>query len=117
MKRQPKRIQRKRTKGWRLPKGAICVSRPSRFGNPFNWHRFGRRKAKSLFRRLVTHRMFCPEMERYGGFAAVIALCSTRTWILAHLHELRDHDLCCWCRLDAACHADVLLELANKEMP
>ena len=27
--------------------------------------------------------------------------------------ELRGKDLACWCELDQACHADVLLELAN----
>ena len=31
----PKRIQLKRTKGWRKPEGAVVVSRPSRWGNPF----------------------------------------------------------------------------------
>lgn len=31
----PKRIQRKRTKGWRMPPGAVYVGRPSRWGNPF----------------------------------------------------------------------------------
>lgn len=28
--------------------------------------------------------------------------------------ELRGHDLACWCPLDAVCHADVLLEVANR---
>lgn len=27
--------------------------------------------------------------------------------------ELRGKDLACWCKLDCACHADVLLEIAN----
>jgi hypothetical protein len=31
----PLRIQRKRTKGWRMPEGAVYVGRPSRWGNPF----------------------------------------------------------------------------------
>lgn len=31
----PQRIQLKRTKGWRKPMGAIVVSRPSKWGNPF----------------------------------------------------------------------------------
>ncbi|WP_234798123.1 DUF4326 domain-containing protein, partial [Mycobacteroides chelonae] len=31
----PQRIQRKRVKGWRKPEGAIVVTRPSRWGNPF----------------------------------------------------------------------------------
>ena len=33
-----RRIQRKRTKGWRMPKGAVYVGRPSPWGNPFPWH-------------------------------------------------------------------------------
>ena len=31
----PVRIQRKRIKGWRAPKGAVYVGRGSRWGNPF----------------------------------------------------------------------------------
>ena len=31
----PRRIQLRRTRGWRLPASAIVVSRPSRWGNPF----------------------------------------------------------------------------------
>ena len=31
----PKRIQRKRTKGWKMPDGAVYVGRPTKFGNPF----------------------------------------------------------------------------------
>lgn len=37
----------------------------------------------------------------------------TRRIILDRLHELRGHDLVCWCPLDSPCHADVLLELAD----
>ena len=29
--------------------------------------------------------------------------------------ELRGKDLMCWCRLDQACHADVLLRIANQQ--
>lgn len=29
------------------------------------------------------------------------------------LEPLRGKDLCCWCKMDQPCHADVLLELAN----
>jgi hypothetical protein len=31
----PQRIQRKRTKGWRMPEGAVYVGRGSYWGNPF----------------------------------------------------------------------------------
>jgi hypothetical protein len=32
----PKRIQRRRTKGWRLPEGAVCVTPPGKWRNPFH---------------------------------------------------------------------------------
>ncbi len=31
---KPKRIQRKRTKGWRMPANAVYVGRPTKWGNP-----------------------------------------------------------------------------------
>lgn len=31
----PKRIQRRRTKGWRMPPNTVYVGRPTRWGNPF----------------------------------------------------------------------------------
>src|SRR5947207_111781 len=31
----PQRIQRRRTKGWRMPAGAVSVTRPGPWGNPF----------------------------------------------------------------------------------
>ena len=31
----PKRIQRKRTKGWRKPENTVIVDRTSKWGNPF----------------------------------------------------------------------------------
>ena len=31
----PRRIQLRRTKGWRKPSGAVVVSRPSKWGNPW----------------------------------------------------------------------------------
>ena len=31
----PERIQLRRTKGWRMPEGAVYVGRPTMLGNPF----------------------------------------------------------------------------------
>lgn len=31
----PERIQRRRSKGWRMPEGAIYVGRPTKWGNPY----------------------------------------------------------------------------------
>lgn len=35
MKPAPKRIQRRRTKGWKMPRNTISVARPGPFGNPY----------------------------------------------------------------------------------
>lgn len=41
-----------------------------------------------------------------------------RAFFMDRVAELRGKNLACWCALDAPCHADVLLELANpKEAP
>lgn len=31
----PQRVQRKRTKGWRMPEGVVYVGRGTAWGNPF----------------------------------------------------------------------------------
>lgn len=37
--------------------------------------------------------------------------------VLRHaLPALRGLSLACWCRLDQPCHADVLMELANRPL-
>lgn len=36
--------------------------------------------------------------------------------LLAAISELRGKNLACWCPLDQPCHADVLLDLANREV-
>jgi hypothetical protein len=46
----PKRIQRKRTKGWRMPEGAVYVGRPTKWGNPFDVATYGRDLAIRNFR-------------------------------------------------------------------
>jgi hypothetical protein len=35
----PKRIQRKRTPGWKMPPNTIYVGRPTKWGNPFDFRR------------------------------------------------------------------------------
>ena len=93
----PKRIQRKRTKGWRMPDGAVYVGRPTKWGNRYRVGRDGDADR-------------C--VSRY------LAEISGNIWTFPapkHIKaELRGKDLVCWCPLDQPCHADVLLELANK---
>lgn len=90
----PKRIQRKRARGWKMPPNTVYVGRPSKWGNPF--------KPDSSFGLRMCVRMY-------------------RTWIEIgkntlrdELSELRGKNLACWCPLDQPCHADILLELANR---
>lgn len=99
----PERIQRKRTKGWRMPPNTVYVGRPSIFGNPFavsaDYSQF---RAYADFKRWIEG-----EMGTGGGGLR-------RMKLLYMLPKLRGKDLACWCPLDQSCHADILLEIANR---
>ena len=98
----PKRIQRKRTPGWRLPEGAICVDRSSKWGNPYHIGAPDPMFTGNILTAEDAVRMF----EWY----AVAQLFRDPH----HFDALRGNDLACFCPLDQPCHADVLLRLANK---
>jgi hypothetical protein len=90
----PERIQRRRTRGWRMPEGAVYVGRPSPFGNPFPAAKYGHEGAVILYRAWIR------QPDQFGLRSRI-------------RRELRGRDLVCWCPLTVACHADVLLEVAN----
>jgi hypothetical protein len=101
--RKPKRIQRKRTKGYRLPPGAVYVGRPTRWGNPFEvGQTFSPEEAVDAF---VVH------LSSYFGWRgraiarAFYPLPVESTEFRDWLAPLRGHDLACWCALAAPCHA------------
>lgn len=89
---KPRVLNRKDTKDY--PAGAFYVARPSIYGNPFLIGRDGTREEV---------------IEKYKEY-------------LENNHQLRDmfkkhlkgKDLVCWCA-PKACHADVLLEIANED--
>lgn len=107
----PKRIQRKRTKGWRMPDNTVYVGRPTKWGNPFtlddNSHDYDQND-------------LCTAKFRVFLFRPDLVTCENKKYHLIDIYrdisELRGKDLACWCPLDKPCHADVLLELANKEL-
>ena len=107
----PVRIQRRRIKGWRMPEGAVYVGRPSRWGNPFDADKLGQQGSVDAF---VVHivaffgwdaRAFAQALYPWHGRSRAFD-----DWI----GHLRGKDLACWCPLDQPCHADVLLEWANR---
>lgn len=111
---KPKRIQRKRTKGWRMPPNTVYVGRGSKWGNPFLGD-----KAVYYFRQwLLSGHIYRDQVDMlpiglfYKNSRPSI---EDRRVLLRDLHELKGKDLACWCPLDKPCHADVLLELANTE--
>ncbi|MET4341979.1 DUF4326 domain-containing protein [Bradyrhizobium sp. RT9a] len=88
----PVRIQRKRTKGWKMPENTLYVGRPSLFGNPLPRGGF--------------------ERANYMCWLAGTSDRALKT--MAAVSSLRGKNLACWCSLDQPCHADVLLDVANK---
>lgn len=104
------RVQRKRTKGWRMPEGAIYVGRPSPWGNPCTVEPFaGGWSVDGWGERFDVY-----ETESGARQRAVDEYRRALPKSRAVLEPLRGHDLACWCPLDQPCHADVLLELANR---
>jgi len=116
---KPIRIQRKRTKGWRMPENTVSVTRPGPFGNPFSVAQaaevFDCRTASAHDHAVHWFRQWlaCDDAEQFSDLGAYPGMLEDRDTILRRLPELRGKNLACFCRLDLACHADVLLELAN----
>jgi len=92
----PQRIQRRRTKGWRMPENTVSVCRPGKWGNPFRVGVDG------------------TAAECVAKFQADVFSTNPRVgfkW--EDLDELRGKNLACFCPIGSPCHADVLLEWAN----
>ncbi len=105
------RIQRKRTSGWRMPEGAVYVGRPTVYGNPWHVERAPGRRAWMVVNaaRHTLGSFYSPDRAAYWAAQGF------RRDFDGDVEPLRGHDLACWCPLDQPCHADVLLELANRE--
>lgn len=111
----PKRIQRKRAKGWRMPENAVYVGRPTKWGNPYRVVETGGIFAVFRETTLGPVPMATAHTERKMAQQEAVNLYRRHVAFRlgSILHELRGKDLACWCRLGEPCHADVLIELAN----
>lgn len=120
----PKRIQRKRTKGWRMPPNTVYVGRPTVYGNPFRIGLHGtHEECVALYKRYLSGEITAEDTEWRNSLYDVINGYSPYTGKILFwarlLEPLRGKNLACWCPLidddgnSVPCHADVLLELAN----
>ena len=106
----PQRIQRKRSKGWRMPEGVVYVGRPGRWGNP--WSTSTRYESDTWRVRTAAEAVerYTDAIRRNDAGDRFHRECPTSEQIRA---DLAGRDLACWCPLDQPCHADVLLRIAN----
>ena len=117
----PQRIQRLRTKGWRMPEGAIYVGRPSKWGNPFKGEVGAATMTRQMLADQFEHWITRPVRWWHDGIARSYSGCphflgvpyQDRPTVYEIAGDLAGRDLACWCPLDQPCHADVLLEIAN----
>lgn len=129
-----KRIQRKRSKGWKSPPNTVYVGRPTVWGNPFSVRKSLYKdhwsvvfEGKSISAEFVTKRDAQAEAVRLfeKWFNTEIADIGSdlhnfrnkygwRGFSLAcAVNMLCGKNLSCWCGENEPCHADVLLRLAN----
>jgi len=119
----PEKVTLSRAAGWRMPANTVKVTRPGLWGNPFvvwfgadpygvdRWHVsegscHWDAPTKEAAQELAVQK-FDEHMQRLLTreiYPATVVL-----------HELRGKNLACWCKQGTACHADVLLRLANSE--
>lgn len=138
---QPKRIQRKRIKGWKMPPNTVCVTRPGKFGNPFDFRKSDccwlalsyNCRGDKLGRQEASVKAFIEWIEPPSGRKKLVRMergvrfgndknnCQIGPRFIVGpppsideiRGELRGKNLACFCRLDQPCHADVLLKIAN----
>lgn len=115
----PVRLQLSRKRNFSLialsreTNGLACenVARPGKWGNPraigaraYDWAADAQVLVRDAGHAVALHRDWMLrglEQDQGGHLAAAIA-------------ELSGRNLACWCALDQPCHADLLLELANR---
>src|SRR5689334_15785576 len=93
----PKRVQRRRSRGWQMPARTKYVGRPGPFGNPFYVGQgsiHSNEEAVAAFEEWI----YRPEQAGLREKAK---------------RELVGYDLCCWCSLGQRCHADIWLKIVN----
>jgi len=105
---KPVRIQLSRKKGWRMPPNTVRVARPGKWGNPCkvgDYRGYGARDAAEDYRLWIQRDLTVRSFENACGKPPTVAEIQA---------ALRGKNLACWCPLSSPCHADVLLDIANR---
>jgi hypothetical protein len=125
MENKPRRIQRKRTRGWRVPANTVYVGRPTRWGNPaqivdvsraLTWAGERAWRVRSDVGAWISEDLATKAeaqavaVEWYYDAIVVPTLRYEPGW----LEPLRGMNLACWCPVGAPCHADVLLFILSE---
>ena len=92
------RVLNKRTD--QIPSDAILVDRTTKWGNPF-------KTGAICYGRVLTRQ------DAIGVHKGWLLHSDAGQRLLRDIGELTGHDLVCWCA-PLPCHADLLLELANR---
>lgn len=105
----PVRVRLSRAKGWKMPPNTVKVDRTTKWGNPF----------------VVgsnANPLMLPVKDKRHAFVLYRSLAASNEKLVAAARaELRGKNLACWCKredpYEDACHAAVLLEIANSAVP
>jgi hypothetical protein len=141
---RPMRVQLKRKKGWRMPENTVSVARPTRWGNPYKvvklsgelWTVVQASNGEPV--PLLEIEIMAEKTAHYAAIGLFNSHVNRRMVLIATPYpaedeiraELEGKHLACWCRLCSRhqkgkpvgvkctrcqpCHADVLLEVANR---
>lgn len=105
----PERLQLRRKRHWMMPPNTVSVARPTHWGNRF------------------VIRPDLPVGSPIGSLYVAVgtaaqAVASYRQLLTdnpsiaeAARRDLAGRNLACWCRVGEPCHADVLLDFANRD--
>ena len=105
-----KRIQRKRTKGFKMPENTIYVGRPTKWGNPFLVSELGAKEAVLRYRECILNNAM---VYRWIDEIQASIEFDRFKWMSENIKTLQGKNLACFCSISCECHADTLLELCQ----
>jgi len=134
----PVRVQRKRTRGWKMPPNTVCVDRKTKWGNPFaigetfialikpnsktDWQGDGFWDCNSVEETITDNKSAVENFTQLLLDGEIEFFTEKNGQAKKHLkfaaieeikEGLKGKNLACWCKPGDPCHADVLLKLAN----